>query len=690
MHSSSPPRLNRLAGETSPYLLQHAGNPVDWYPWGEQALEHARRADKPILLSIGYSACHWCHVMAHESFEDPATAAVMNELFVNIKVDREERPDLDRIYQVAQQMLTRSNGGWPLTMFLSPHTQLPFFGGTYFPNQPRYGMPAFTDLLRRVSEFYHTRKDDIAQQGVALREAFAETIPPAPGPDSALTLEPLAVARERLAADFDAQSGGFGGAPKFPHPTNLDLLLRQWRSTAGGQSPDLHSLYMVSLTLQRMAEGGLYDQLGGGFARYSVDAQWMIPHFEKMLYDNGQLLRVYANAALATGETMFRRIAAETAEWIMRDMQSPEGGYWSALDADSQGHEGKFYVWDTAEVRRLLPADGYDVFARRFGLDHAPNFEGQWHLHVTRSEQDLAADLAISVDQVEQQLALTRSTLLQARNARVWPGRDEKVLVAWNALAIAAMATAGRVLQRQDLVESAFRAVDFIREHQWRDGRLLAVYKDGRSRLPAYLDDHAFLLDALLELLQTRWRSADLLMATQLAESLLAHFEDRQAGGFFFTADDHEQLIHRSKSFADEAVPAGNAVAAQALTRLGLLLGETRYLDASARAIRAGWAPVKQYPHAHATLLVALAEHVELPTVVIVRGTQEATQHWQDALARIYSPARLVFAIPEDAAALPAALAAKKPLAQTAAYVCNGMTCSEPVLSLPALAALTR
>jgi uncharacterized protein YyaL (SSP411 family) len=684
-HSTHNTRGNRLANETSPYLLQHAGNPVDWYPWGDEAFERARRENKPVLLSIGYSACHWCHVMAHESFENPASAAVMNELFVNVKVDREERPDIDKIYQLAQQMLTQRNGGWPLTMFLSPHTQRPFFGGTYFPDQPRHGMPAFTDLIRRVSEFYRTHSEDIAKQGEALLQAFAEMIAPAATGQTPLTAAPVAIARENLAAQFDSEFGGFGGAPKFPHATNIELLLRQWRSTASSDAPDLHSLYMATLTLKRMAEGGIYDQLGGGFARYSVDQYWMIPHFEKMLYDNGQLLRVYANAAVATGEPLFRRVAEETAEWIVRDMRAPTGGYWSTLDADSEGHEGKFYVWDAGEVAKLVPQPAYAVFARRFGFDHQPNFEGSWHLHVHRSEEDIAKDLGIDPAEVTKQLGDARRTLLEVRNARVWPGRDEKVLTSWNGLAIAGMAVAGRTLQRPDLTGSAAAAVDFIRQQLWHDGRLLAVHKDGRSRFAAYLDDYAFLLDGLLELLQTEWRSADLELATALADTLLAHFEDHAAGGFFFTADDHEQLIHRSKTFADEAVPAGNAIAAQALTRLGLLLGETRYLDASARTLRAAWDPLQRYPHAHAAMLIALEEHLDPPEIVIIRSADasEAGQ-WRDALARMYAPTRLVFAIPADAE-LPEALASKRPQTGTVAYVCRGMQCSEPVRSLQSL-----
>ena len=689
MHSSNPSHRNRLAAESSPYLLQHAHNPVDWYPWGDEALERARREDKPILLSIGYSACHWCHVMAHESFEDPATAQLMNELFVNIKVDREERPDLDKIYQLAHQMLIQRGGGWPLTMFLSPTDHRPFFGGTYFPNQPRFGLPSFGELLQRVSEFYRTRKADIARQGTALQQAFDEMTPRAVAAGEPLTLAPLAIARERLAADFDPQFGGSAGAPKFPHPTNIEFLLRRWRESAGSDAPDLHSLYMATLTLTRMAEGGLYDQLGGGFARYSVDQYWMIPHFEKMLYDNGQLLRLYANAAIATGDELFTRVANESADWIIRDLQSPAGGFWSTLDADSEGHEGKFYVWDVEAVRSALPGLQFEVFARRFGLDREPNFEGQWHLHVYRSLADIAEELGMSADEAQRHLDAARRALLTVRNARIWPGRDDKILASWNALSVSGLATAGRTLNRPDLTDAAQRAVDFVRTQLWRDGRLLAVSAQDRARFPAYLDDYAFLLDALLELLQTRWRSDDLRFAVQLADTLLQHFEDRVDGGFFFTADDHESLMHRSKSFADEAVPAGNAIAAYALNRLGLLLGDTRYLDAAARTIRAGWAPLNHYPHAHASLLVALEEHLELPTIVIVRGSAAESARWSAELAKIYAPRRLVFAIPNDAVDLPEALQSKAPQDLTVGYVCRGTVCSPPVRSFEGLTAMT-
>ncbi len=681
---------NRLSRETSPYLLQHAGNPVDWYPWGKEALDLAKRENKPILLSIGYSACHWCHVMAHESFEDASTAAAMNALFVNIKVDREERPDLDRIYQIAHQMLIQRGGGWPLTMFLSPHDQHPFFGGTYFPRDARYGMPSFRDLLQRVAQFYRDNGEKIEQQSAALQHAFAAMLPPPSAALQPFDAHPLQRGRELLAESFDAEFGGFGNAPKFPHPTHIEFLLRRWRATAASDAPDLHSLYMATLTLTRMAEGGIYDQLGGGFARYSVDQYWMIPHFEKMLYDNGPLLQLYAHAALATGDPLFRRIAGETADWLLRDMQSPQGGYWSALDADSEGHEGRFYVWDEAHVRTQLSAEQHAVFAKRFGLDRAANFEGRWHLHAYRSVEEIANELSLTEPRAQQLLDEARHKLLALRATRIRPARDEKILTAWNGLAIAGMATAARALARADLVQAAQRAIDFIRTHCWREQRLLAAHKDGQARFPAYLDDYAFLLGALLESLQTHWRSEDLAFAMALADTLLDHFEDREHGGFFFTADDHEALIHRSKSFGDEALPAGNAIAAQTLTRLGLLLGNTRYLQAASATLRAAGALLEQYPHAHTGLLVALEEQLQPPRIVIIRGPAEHCEAWRAALAQVYAPRRLVFAIPSATPALPAALADKTSRDETVAYICEGMTCTEPVRSLAALQALTQ
>jgi len=682
--ASSP--ANRLAGETSPYLQQHAHNPVDWYPWGAAALQKAKRESKPILLSVGYSACHWCHVMAHESFEDTETAGLMNELFVNIKVDREERPDLDRIYQIAQQVLTQRSGGWPLTMFLTHDDQRPFFGGTYFPKEARYGMPAFTDLLRRVSQYYKDHEKELREQNAALMRVYDELNPASADPAIALDNAPIRACREHLASTFDQRFGGFSGAPKFPHATMIERSLRDWYATFGDAEPDLQALYMATLTLRRMGEGGMNDQLGGGFCRYSVDQYWMIPHFEKMLYDNGSLLAIYAQAATATGDNFYARTAVSTAEWVMREMQSPEGGYYSSLDADSQGHEGKFYVWDKAEVQRALTDDEYRVFEPRFGLDRAPNFEGRWHLHAFKAIDQIGIDLHTPPQEVESLIDSARAKLLKIRDERVWPGRDEKILTAWNALMIRGMAVAARALDRDDFTVSATRALDFIRGTLWRDGRLLATYKDGKAHLNAYLDDYAYLAAAILELQQVRFRADELELARGLLDCVLAHFSDPRTGGFFFTSDDHESLIHRSKSFSDDATPAGNGVAAFVLQRIGYLLGETRYLQAAEGALRAAWPAIEKFPHAHASLLMALDEYLTPPEIIILRGVPAEIEDWSRELARLYAPRRIVLAIPSDAANLPDGLADKPARGAAVAYICRGSTCSPPIDSLSALA----
>jgi uncharacterized protein len=680
---------NRLSHETSPYLRQHAHNPVDWYPWGAAALEKAREEHKPILLSVGYSACHWCHVMAHESFEDPETARVMNDLFVNIKVDREERPDIDRIYQIAQQMLTQRSGGWPLTMFLTHDDQRPFFGGTYFPPEARFGLPAFRDMLLRVAEYYRDHEPDLRKQNAALMSAFDDLNPPAGAAGTQLTAAPLKAARAQLAKTFDPHNGGFGGAPKFPHPKTLERLLRDWHASSNLLEPDLHALYMATLTLRRMGDGGINDQLGGGFARYSVDEYWMIPHFEKMLYDNGPLLAVYAQAAVATGDDFYGRVAADTAAWAIREMQAPEGGFYSSYDADSEGHEGKFYVWDRDAVRQTLTAAEYAAFAPHFGLDRGANFEGRWHLHVFKSREDVAASLGQTVAETAALLDSARGKLLALRNRRVWPGRDDKILTSWNALMISGLAIAARTLDRPELAVAATRALDFIRGTLWRDGRLLATYKDGRAHLNAYLDDYVYVADAVLELQQVRFRSDELAFARELLDVVLQHFADPD-GGFFFTSDDHETLIHRSKSFGDDATPAGNGIAAFVLQRMGHLLGESRYLAAAEQTLRAAWPVLEKYPHAHMSLLTALEELLDPPETIILRGEAGTIESWRRDLARLYAPRRLVLAVPGDARDLPPALKEKPASGDAVAYVCKGSVCAAPLESFSALAAHLR
>ena len=662
---------NRLAGETSPYLQQHAENPVDWLPWGEEALTLAKREGKPILLSIGYSACHWCHVMAHESFEDAEVAAVMNRLFVNIKVDREERPDLDQIYQTAHQMLTSRAGGWPLTMFLTPDGA-PFFGGTYFPKAPRYGLPGFPDLCQRVAEAWRDKRADIEQQNGELLKALSAGAAGRPLAGE-LSAAPLQLAVERAAQSYDPQFGGFGGAPKFPHPADLELLLRRHAATHDARCGE-----MALTTLRRMAEGGLYDQLGGGFCRYSVDERWAIPHFEKMLYDNGPLLRLYADAWRVSGEPLFRRVAEETAGWVMREMQSPEGGYYSSLDADSEHEEGKFYVWSREEVSRHTTAEEYAVVAAHYGLERPANFEGEhWHLLVALPLADVAASLGRPLAECERLLASAREKLFAAREQRIRPGRDDKILTSWNALMIEGMAHAGRVLGRDDWVASARRALDFIRRQMWQDGRLLATCKDGRAHLNAYLDDYAYLLKAVLETLQAEFDSELLAFAEALGGALLAHFEDA-AGGFWFTSHDHEALIHRVKAGHDSAMPSGNGAAAFALQRLGHVTGETRLLEAADRTLRLYYPDMERQPGGFATLLAALDEAIAPPAVVVLRGPQDQLTEWKRKISGHYWPWTLTLGLPAQAGRLPPAL--DKPVKEGVnAWVCSGVKCLEPI-----------
>jgi uncharacterized protein YyaL (SSP411 family) len=677
---------NRLASETSPYLRQHAHNPVDWYPWGAAALALARREHKPILLSIGYAACHWCHVMAHESFEDPAIAALMNERFVNIKVDREERPDLDRLYQLAQQMLSGRGGGWPLTVFLMHDDQRPFFAGTYFPPLRRHGMPGFGELLTHVADYYRDHQAELRSSAGAVVAALADLNPAPVAAEQALDAQPLQKCRAQLEASLDRDWGGFGGAPKFPHAPLLQRLLRDWHASAAAPVPDLQALYMATLTLTRMAEGGLFDQLGGGFYRYSVDAQWAIPHFEKMLYDNAALLGVYAEAACATGEPLYAEVAARTADWLLGEMRAPGGAFYSSLDADAAGEEGSYYVWSAAQVHAALGEQRYPLFARRYGLERPANFEGHaHHLIVATGIEALAAEHGLSPQAVREQLGSARSQLLQLRAQRVRPARDDKVLTSWNALTIRALATAARTLARTDLGAAATAALQFLRDHHWRNGRLLATSADGAARLGAYLDDYVFLAGAILELASVRFDAGELRFAAALMDVVLAHFEDRTQGGFFFTADDHEALISRPKSFGDDALPSGNGTAAVVLQRLGYLLGEERYLVAAERTLRAAWPAMLQYPQGHATLLQALEEFRQPPQIVIVRATPAVLADWQRQLATVYAPRRMVIGIADDARELPAALQSKPPLPGGAAYLCEGNTCSAPLRTLEEL-----
>ena len=674
---------NHLRNETSPYLLQHAVNPVDWYPWSEEALGLARAQNKPILLSIGYSACHWCHVMAHESFENAEVATVMNRHFINIKVDREERPDIDQIYQTAHYILNHRNGGWPLTMFLTPE-QKPYFGGTYFPLESRYGLPGFLELLPRLAEAYYTHSKDIEKQGRVLLELMNETLPSRKSSTVEFSEQLLTLAIKQLEELFDPVYGGFGEAPKFLHPAELSFCLQQYFRTQ-----HIKALQMTTFTLEQMARGGIYDQLGGGFYRYSTDTYWRIPHFEKMLYDNGPLLQLYTTAWLATKNPLFRQIVEDTAQWVMREMQSEkstEGGYYATLDADSEHEEGKFYIWDRDQVARILSAEEFQVVAPYYGLSQAPNFEQRlWHLEITTPLEEIAQRIGISLDQAQQRLSSARSKLLAVRAQRVRPGRDEKILVSWNGLMIKGMAISGRIFDQQAWIKSAQRAVDFIRSKLWKNSRLLATYKDGQAHLNAYLDDYVFLLDGLLELMQTEFRLTDLEFATALAEVLQDQFEDKETGGFFFTSHDHEQLIHRPKPVYDSAMASGNGMAAVVLQRLGHMLSEPRYIQSAEKTISLFYPAMSSQLSGYCSLLMALDEMLQPPMMIILRGEPPGLMEWRRTVQHRY-PSLLVLAIPMELINLPfglrKAVLSEVAVGSVSAWVCTATGCMPAITNL--------
>ena len=675
---------NRLAAETSPYLRQHADNPVDWWAWGDEALAAARDANKPILLSIGYAACHWCHVMAHESFEDGATARVMNALYINIKVDREERPDIDKVYQLAHQALTQRGGGWPLTMFLAPDDLLPFFVGTYFPKTPRYNMPAFVQVLEGVRAWFDQKPDEVRAQNGSLQRFLADHGRGEAHAD-ALDDAPIRVALESIGSGFDEVNGGHRGGPKFPHASEIELLLSR-SGTAATPQPGANgdapaAAAMARLTLGRMAERGLADHLGGGFFRYCVDDHWGIPHFEKMLYDNAQLLPLYAHAAIAFDEPVFAQATRACAGWIAREMSAPGGGFWSSLDADSEGEEGRYYVWQRDEILALLTADEFAIAEPRYALDQPPNFENRaWHLVLATSMADIAAATGIAHAEVERRLASAREKLLAARAHRMRPGLDDKILAAWNALLIAGVGRAARWLDDQPLLAEAERALDFLHSHLWTNGRLYASHARGETKFPAYLDDHAFLLDALLVMLQVRWNRRDLDWAIALADALLERFEDREHGGFFFTAHDAQMLPQRPKPFMDESLPSGNGIAAKALLKLGHLLGETRYLAAAEGCLRAAWPTLAAYPQACCTLLLALEEFVHPRTHAVIRSADgDETASWHAALRGSAAYMADTYWIPAEATSLPALLDTQVYRSGGLAYVCRGTRCLPPI-----------
>ncbi|MBK9123191.1 MAG: thioredoxin domain-containing protein [Chloroflexi bacterium] len=593
---------NRLAQETSPYLRQHADNPVDWYPWSDEAFERARSEDKAVLLSVGYSACHWCHVMAHESFEHPETAALMNSLFVNVKVDREERPDVDDIYMNAVQAMT-GHGGWPMTVFLLPDGR-PFWGGTYFPREPRYGMPSFSQILHAIHDAYANRRAEVEQAAASLTQALDNSLLDVGTSADDLTTTLLDRAVYKLVGGFDEINGGFGGAPKFPQPMNFAFLLAHYVRT-GNTDP----LDVVTHTLRKMARGGMYDQIGGGFARYSVDEKWLVPHFEKMLYDNAQLSRLYLHAWQVTGDRFFKAIAEETYDYILREMTSPEGGFYSATDADSEGEEGKFFVWTIPEIESLLSADDARVAIAFYGMTPGGNFEGKNILNVPREPEDVAAELGMSADDLAAAVDRIKHTLYAARSHRIHPGLDDKVLTAWNGLMLGSLAEAARVLDRDDYRSAAIRAGEFLTStmvDQTANGpRLLRTYNHGKAKLNGVLEDYACLAEGLLDLYMTTFDPAHFDLARGLTDRALAHFR-AEDGGFFDVSDDHEALIVRPRSLQDNAVPSGSGKLCRVLALLSAYTGDPRYDDAARAALRLLVSGMSEYPQAFGESLGAV------------------------------------------------------------------------------------
>jgi uncharacterized protein YyaL (SSP411 family) len=675
---------NHLIKETSPYLLQHAHNPVDWFPWGPEAFEKARQEDKPVLLSIGYSACHWCHVMAHESFEDEQIAKLMNENFVNIKVDREERPDLDQIYMNAVQMMTQ-HGGWPMTVFLTPDA-VPFYGGTYFPPEDRYNMPGFPRVLISMAEAYRDRRDDVTETSVSVLNELRR-LSVAASVNAPVSKELLDTASSGILRTYDSVNGGFGGAPKFPPAMVLEFLLRSHQRTGNAEV-----LEIVSHTCRKMANGGIYDQLGGGFHRYSTDAKWLVPHFEKMLYDNALLSRLYLHYYQATHEEFARDIAEGILDYVLRELTDPAGGFYSTQDADSEGHEGKFFVWTREEIQTVLGERDAALFCAYYNVTEAGNFEGKNILHVSRTVEEVAASAGVAVAELKETIARSARKLFDLRESRIKPDRDEKILTAWNGLMLASFSEAGAILNRPEYTAAARRNAEFVLGNLRKDGLLLRTHKDGVAKFNGYLEDYAFLIDGLLTLYETDGARKWFDEALSLTEQMIGEFWDQKNGGFYFTGDSHEDLIVRSKDYFDNATPSGNSVAAGVLLRLSVLTGKEDYRNRAVAILAQIADSLRRYPSGFGNALCAADFYLSTPKEIAIVGVDDAAIHgFLTEVWRNYLPNKVVAPVLErDAeAADTIQLLRDRPLTGplATAYVCERYTCKRPVTDIREFAA---
>jgi uncharacterized protein YyaL (SSP411 family) len=683
--------VNHLAAESSPYLQMHVHNPVDWYPWGEEALKKAASEDKPILLSIGYTACHWCHVMAQESFEDTETAALMNSLFINIKVDREERLDLDKIYQLSAQLLTRQPGGWPLTIFLMPKTHIPFFAGTYFPKVRLGQFPAFSEVLNYVAYLFKQRKNELIHQNSTFINVIKELESQGKLQSADLSLSPILKSLAALRSSYDKRFGGFGSAPKFPVTTYLEFL----RINSVSHEAASEEKEMLLFTLRNMIQGGIYDQIGKGFFRYSVDERWHIPHFEKMLYDNSLILALLVEtfacfASHPAGEksqqfqnslSFLVEAISGTADWIINELQSEAGGFYASFSADTQGREGAYYVWTRDEIKSLVSSEEFDVINLFYGLHQAPNFQKKWHLIIRCAPLEIAKELGKGEHEVNRLIKSAQEKLYAARRKRLAPKRDEKIIVSWNGLTIKALSLAGFYLNNRKYSEAAKNCFDFIRENLWKGNQLFSVYKEGEIKQPANLDDFIFLIEGIVYLLQDNWSTDYLNFLRLLQNKVIELFEDKEAGGFYFTSTLNEELFYRLKQYTDESLPSSNAIGTRLCLQLGYFLGDNALLQSAEKSLKNAYPHLERYPDGYCSFLITLAYFFSQTQIIIVRGDLLSLDAWQQVYKKYFTPNRLVFFV-DSTHQLPPPLDQKILAQQVVAYYCIGQHCLAPLENL--------